>query len=773
MAGNDDGGGKKLYEFGPFRVDPEKETLVRAGEIIPLTPKTFQVLLVLVQNSTQIITKDDLMKSVWPGTFVEEGNLSRNIFLLRKALGESPQDHQYILTVPGRGYRFAEEVRLVPQQPVSIIAAQHSKVQVSVQETRPWGWIVGIVALAVAIASGATWFLLHREPVLADKVTLVIADFENTTGDSVFDGTLRQGLSVELDQSPFVSQISEDRIRQTLALMGKSSDQKLTPEIGREVCQRSGGVAVLNGSIASLGSEYVLGLRAVNCRTGDVLAQEQETAASKEKTLAALDQAAVKVRGKLGESLSTVEKFGTPLEEATTPSLEALQAYTLGRKMMVGRDQFNDAVPFFQRAIQLDPDFAMAYAVMGSAYFSLWERELAAENIKRAYDLRSRLSQPEKFYIESTYYHYVTGDLEKARQVYELAAETYPRYSGTHLRLWVLYTELGDYEKSLAEIREAIRLDPARTVNYTNLVENYIQLDRLPDARNAINDLHARQIDSSDLHLRIYLLDFLEGKTADMQTQLKWASGNPSAEHLALEMEAETAAYYGHMKQSRDLSSRARESAMRRQRKGLAAVFDANQSLWESLAGNKPDARRYADSALALSKARDVVYVAALSLALAGEDARAQALADEIAKRFPDSTRVQLEWAPSIRAVIALNHADPAQAITLLQPATRYELGFSGWSRLGAVYLRGNAYLAAHRWTEAAAEFQKIADHRGIAANDPFGALAYLQMGRAYSVGGDRAKAKRSYEEFLNRWKDADPDVPLLQVAEAEYATMP
>ena len=772
MAGNDDGSGKRLYEFGPFRVDPEKETLLRAGEIVPLTPKTFQVLLVLVQNSTQIVTKDDLMKAVWPDTFVEEANLSRNIFLLRKALGESPQDHQYILTVPGRGYRFAEDVRLVPEQPRSIIAAQQSRVQVSVQETRPWGWIVGVVALAVAIASGATWFLLRRKPVLADKVTLVIADFENSTSDSVFDGTLRQGLSVQLDQSPFVSLISDDRIRQTLALMGKAPDQRLTPEIGREVCQRTGGAAVLNGSIASLGSEYVLGLRAVNCRTGDVLAEEQETSNSKEKTLAALDRAVVKVREKLGESLSTVEKFDTPLEEATTSSLEALQAYTLGRRMMVGRDQFNDAVPFFERAIQLDPSFAMAFAALGSVYYSLWEHELAEEDIKRAYDLRTRLSQPERFYIESTYYHYVTGDLEKARQVYELAAETYPRYSGTHLRLWLLYTELGDYEKALAEIQEAIRLDPARTVDYTDEVVNYIDLNRLADARNVLNDLHAKNIDSPDLHLRVYVLDFLEGDTADMQNQVRWGAGSPVTEGELLEMDSETAAYHGHMKQSRDLTRRAKECAMRAQKKELAALFDANQSLWESLAGNKAESRQYADSALALSKGRDVLYEAALGLAFAGEEVRAQSLADELSQRFPDSTNVQLDWIPSIRAQIALNHADPSQAIALLQSAVRCELGASGWSRLGAVYLRGNAYLAAHRWMEAAAEFQKITDHRGIVANDPFGALAYLQLGRAYFGAADKPQAKRPYEEFLKLWKDADSAAPLLHEAVAEYTTL-
>jgi len=760
---------REFYAFGPFRLDPEKEILLRAGEPIPLQPKAFQILLVLVRRHQQLVTKDDLMKAVWPDTFVEEANLSRNIFLLRKALGESPQDHQYILTAPGQGYRFAENVRLVPDEEVSVIAAQRSKAQVRTQ-TKSWRWIAAATVLALAVAGGVGWFLLHRRPVLADKATLVIADFENSTGDPVFDGTLRQGLSVQLEQSPFLSLISDDRIRQTLVLMGKASDQHLTPEIGREICQRTGSAAVLDGSIASLGSQYILGLRAISCSTGDVLAQEQETVSSKEKVLSALDRAATKLRDKLGESLATVEEFDTPLEQATTPSLEALQAYTLGRQMMVGRDQFSDAVPFFQHAIQLDPNFAMAFAALGSCYQSLGETELGGEKIRRAYDLRTHLSQREKFYIESTYYHYVTGDLEKARQVYELSAQIYPRYSGTHLRLWVLYVELGNYDRSLREIREAIRLDPARAVNYVSQAANYIALDQIKEARSAANDILAKQPDSPFLRFNIYLLDFLEHDSADMQEQVRWAAGKPSAESTMLGYEAETAAYAGQMKQSRDFSKKAVASATRAQQLETAGQFEANQSLWEALAGNKDDALRRAEAALRLASSRELDYEAALGLALAGEESRAQALADDLAKRFPDDTQVQLNLLPTIRAQIALGQHNPSRAIKLLQPAVRYELGGFWWSRLGPIYVRGEAYLAAHRWLEAAAEYQKILDHPGIAINHPFGALAHLQMARAYAGAGDKAKAKACYEDFFDLWKDADSDVPLLKKAKAEYA---
>jgi eukaryotic-like serine/threonine-protein kinase len=344
---------KEFYEFGPFRADAEKEILLRARESVPLQPKTFQILLVLIRNHHQVVTKEDLMKAVWPDTFVEEANLSRNIFLLRKALGESPQDHRYIVTVPGRGYRFAEDVRLVAEQAGSTAAPQSPKSQVSPKKGRPLLWIAAAVALFLAILGAAIWRRAPRKSAVTDKTTVVLADFENSTGDPVFDGTLRQGLAVQLDQSPFLTLVSDDRIRQTLSLMGKSPDQHLTPAAGREVCQRTGSAAVLDGSITSLGSQYIVGLRAVSCSTGDVLAQEQETASNKENTLTVLDRAAARVREKLGESLNTVEKFDTPLEQATTTSLEALQAYTLGRKMMVGMDRFSDAVPFFQRAIQL------------------------------------------------------------------------------------------------------------------------------------------------------------------------------------------------------------------------------------------------------------------------------------------------------------------------------------------------------------------------------------------------------------------------------------
>jgi len=406
---------KRVFEFGPFRVDPDRELLLRGDEAVPLTPKTFQILLVLVRHGKDVVTKDDLMKIVWPDTFVEEANLSRNIFLLRKALGETPQDHQYIVTVPGRGYRFAEDVRLVAGPELSVVAASHTKLQVQVSESRPWGWIAAAVVLLIAVGAGTVRLLVQSSRALSAKDTLVIADFANSTGDPVFDGTLRQGLSVQLEQSPFLSLVSEERIHETLRLMGQPIDARLTPETGREICERTGSAAVLSGSIATLGSQYVLGMNAVSCHNGDVLDEEQVQVARKEEVLHALDQIARKFRTRVGESLASVGQHDTPLAEATTPSLDALKAYSRGWQFV-----FSDppaAIPFFTRAVEIDPQFAMAHAALGLIYGHTGESALAAEHTSKAYELRGHASEQEKFFITAYHEGRTTGNQEKAQQI--------------------------------------------------------------------------------------------------------------------------------------------------------------------------------------------------------------------------------------------------------------------------------------------------------------------------------------------------------------------
>ncbi|HEV2486661.1 MAG TPA: winged helix-turn-helix domain-containing protein [Terracidiphilus sp.] len=764
---------KQLYEFGPFRVDPEKELLLRGEETVPLAPKTFQILLVLMRHKKSVVTKDELMKSVWPDTFVEEANLSRNIFLLRKALGESPQDHQYIVTVPGRGYRFAEEVQHVPEQELSIVAASHAKVQIEVKESSRGRWLaIAAVILLILAAGAAGFFYFHRSKVLTEKDTIVIADFANSTGDPVFDGTLRQGLAVELEQSPFLTLIPDQRIQQTLRLMGQPPDARITPQIARDLCQRTQSAAYLTGSIASLGNQFVLGLKAVSCALGEVLADEQETASGKEKVLAALDTAAGKLRGKLGESLSTVEKFDTPLEQATTPSLEALQAYTLGRRTQVGKDEFAAAIPFLQRAIRFDPNFAVAYALLGSLYWNIGETVQGAEYARRAYELHAPVSEPERFYIESTYYHYVVGDLDKARQVYEVCIQSYPRNSSAPIRLFQLYGEEGKYQDALPQIREANRLDPSKEgLTSADLVDNLTRLNRFQEAGVAAQQTIAKGFDSSGLRLDLYRLAFLDDDASGMARQVQWITGKQNPEAKMFELQAQTAAYSGHLRESRDLSRQAIALAMRLQERENATDFEANAALQEALFGNMAAVRLLATPALGIPTGRQAQFAAALSFAITGDSSRAQSLADDLAKRYPDDTLLRFNFLPSIRAQIALNHNDPMKAIELLQSTEPYELsdvlGF-----LGPIYVRGEAYLMAHKGTEAAVEFQKIVDHRGIVANSPTGALAYLQLARAYALMDDSTKAKSEYREFLTHWKDADPDIPILQQAKMEYAKL-
>src|SRR5580698_5658322 len=472
MAISENEGIEELYEFGPFRVDPARETLLKAGVAVPLTPKTFQILLVLVRHGKEIVTKDDLMKTVWPDTFVEEANLSRNIFMLRKALGETAQDHRYIVTVPGRGYRLAENVRLLPDQEFEIAAATHSRVQIDVKETRPWKWIA--LAAVIVLALGGLWRMLsHRRAVLTTKDTVVLADFTNSTDESVFDETLRQGLAIQLRQSPYLSLISDQRIAHTLHLMGQRAGARLTPELARGVCERTGSTGILEGSIAPLGSQYVVTLQARSCRTGEVLDQEQAQAAKKEDVLSALGQIAGRFRNRVGESLTTIQEHNMPLAEATTPSLEALEAYSAGWKLHTANGAMA-ALPLLMRAVEIDPNFALAQATLGREYADLDESDLSAASTTKAWQLREHASDRERFYITATYEGLATGNLERARQNDEAWAQTYPRDPVPHSMLAGFPNKAaGRYQQALAEAGKAIEVDPDFAMGYYNLGVNH------------------------------------------------------------------------------------------------------------------------------------------------------------------------------------------------------------------------------------------------------------------------------------------------------------
>ncbi len=786
---------KVLYEFGPFRVDPEKQVLLREDHPVAISPKVFETLLILVRRSREVVSKEDLMKALWPDAFVEEANLSQNIFLLRKALGDTPEDRRYIVTLPGRGYRFVEQVHAVRQDGDDVVIESHSHAQMVVEQAddaefspalparldskESWKYLLPIGSVVALMVLGAAFFLHKRQPiVLGEKNSVLIADFTNTTGDPVFDGTLRQGLAVQLEQSPVLSLLSEDRIQQALRLMGQPSDARLTPDITRQICERTGSAAVLEGSMASMGSQYVLGLRAKNCRNGEVFAEEQAQTARKEDVLNALSQLATKFRTRVGESLTTVEKYDTTLAEATTPSLEALKAYSTGWKFAhTGSEEA--AEPFFKRATEIDPKFAMAYASLGLMYGSNGESALATENTSKAYELRDRASDHEKFFITAYYHGRATGNQEKAQQTCEAWAQVYPRDFIPHGMLsGFIYPSSGEYQRAAEEAEKAIQFAPDNAIGYVNLGYSNVYLDRPAEAERALRRASERRIEGPLISLLGYDVAFLKDDKAGMGRQMVLARGKSGVEDWISDREAFVLANSGHLHEARKMSQRAVNFAQEAGHQERSALFEIRAALREAFFGNAPAAKRGAMAALELAKNREVQYGAAFALALSGNSSEAQTLANDLERNFPEDTSVRFNYVPSVRALLALNHGEPFHAIEVLQTAVPNELGqprsaINGFfGALYPVYVRGQAFMAARQGAEAVTEFQKILDHRGAVVGDPIAALAYLQLGRAYALSGDQTKAKIAYQDFLTLWKDADPDIPVLQQAKAEYAKL-
>jgi eukaryotic-like serine/threonine-protein kinase len=605
---------------------------------------------------------------------------------------------------------------------------------------------------------------------LTEKDTVVLADFDNTTGDPVFDGALKQALSVELGQSPFLNVLSDRKVGETLAMMGRPKNDRITADVGRELCLRTGSKAVLGGTISSLGSHYLIDLSAVACGTGDTLAKEQGEATSKEDVLKALGRASSSLRSKLGESLPSVQKFDVPIE-ATTPSLDALKNFSMG---VTTSHEKGDApaIPFFKRAIELDPNFPIAYAALSLAYGNLQQRSLALEYATKAYQLRDRVSEKEKLRISALYFN-ATGEIEKEAQTYELWEANYPRDAIPHVNLGNSYSNMGQWDKAVAEHQEALRLVPSVTT-YANVGLDYIVMNRLPEAKSTFDEALAHNLDGGNLRGMIYLLAFLQGDAAQMEQQVAWAAGKPGNEDVLLSEQSDTEAYYGRMSKARDFSRRAEDSAVRADSKETAAFWQVTAALREAELGNAALAKQGVAAALALSPGRDVKVVAAFTLARIGDDARAKALAEELEKSYPTNTMLKLYWLPTINAAVDLNKGNASQAVVDLEAAAPYELGLAGTfiNYLYPAYVRGQAYLAERNGTAAAAEFQKLLDHRGIVGNFVTESLAHLQIGRAYAMAGDTAKAKAAYQEFFTLWKDADPDIPILKEAKAEFAKL-
>jgi len=640
---------------------------------------------------------------------------------------------------------------------------------------RYWKTVPLLTFVAVMLAVVGLFWQSRGRRRLSERDTVVLADFDNRTVDPMFDETLDQALSVGLEQSPFLNILSEQKTKETLLLMGRRASDRVSTDTAREICQRTGGAAVLAGSIASLGSQYVLGVNALNCRTGDLLAQEQAQAPRKEEVLTALNQVVTKLRSRLGESLDSIQKFDAPLEQATTPSFEALKDFSVGLKTHYEKSDA-EAIPWFKRATEVDPDFAVAYAALGTAYGNLGEPGLAGENIQRAFGLRNRATARERLIISGFYYTYVTGELEKANQTYALWAESYPRDSGPHAMLALGYDYMGQYEKALTETLEDVRLNPEDGTGYGNLVSLYVALGRLEEAQGAYREAQGRKLDNLYLHSNEYQIAFLRNDVAEMERQLAWATGKPGAEDYFLALQSDTEAFQGHLRKARTLSRRAIDSARRSGEEETAAMWQAAAALREVEFGNATQGMQGAAAVLVSSPTRDVLIVAALTFAMAGDFVRAQAITKRLSKQFPLNTVVNEYWMPSIRAAVELSHHNASGSIRLLEPAEPYELGepppqlFSG--SLYPVYIRGESYLSLRQGSAAAHEFQKFLDHRGIVVNCPLGALAHLGVAHSYALQADTTRALSAYQDFFAIWKDADPDIPTYKQAKGEYAKL-
>ena len=786
---------KRTYEFGPFRVDATEHVLFREGAVIPLKPKVFDTLLVLVENSGHLIEKDDLMKMLWPDTVVEENNLSQNISALRRALGDGRSPDQYIETLPRRGYRFVASVKELRDESADLVLEKHTLSSIVIEHEyedkameadrtplpaaqrsrstnrRMVTGLALIAALGIAAIATLIYVKYLRPSGLTDRDTVLIADFTNTTGDAVFDDSLKQALAVQLGQSPFLNIFPEVRVRETLRFMARSPDERITRDIAKEICERQGIKAMLTGSIAPLGSHYVINLEVTNPHTGDVIARQQLETESKEQVLQTLGKAATQLRGMLGESIASIQKFDAPIAQATTSSLEALKAFSLGRSQAIGA-KHRESIPFYERAVELDPNFAYACTELAVSYSQIGQAALSAQFAQRAFELRERASEYEKFRISWAYYVYATGEVDKVNEVGEIWKQTYPR-DYTAQNSVSFYRMTGQFERAADEAREAIRLDPNRPSGYVNLGYAFIGLNRFEEAQEIYERALARNIYGRYLHDGLYAAAFVIGNSGVMQQQMDWYTGRRD-EYIAFAWQSRAAAFAGQLRRASELSHRAADLAAGRDLKDAAAGFVMETALREGLVGQCQPATAETAKALATSR-RDRPFFdniespslpcGALALALCGEAGQAQSLADELSRQYPKATMINSIFLPVIRAAIEVQRRHPDQAIQLLQAASPYEAAARFWP----TYMRGQAYLRWQKGAEASAEFQKILDHRGWDPLSFFYPLADLGLARAAALAGDTAKSRKAYEDFFVLWKDADPDIPILQVARTEY----
>jgi eukaryotic-like serine/threonine-protein kinase len=773
--------------------------LTRQGTPVPLTGKCFDVLLLLVRQSPATVSKDELMRTVWPDTFVEESNLTQHVSLLRKALGESPQDRLYIVTVPGQGYRFVAQVRQAETNPRAIaeraqnepsslaeieapfvetpqgIEAQPAQVDVAATPRRQpsrasRAWVLFIV-LVLVLLIGLTFLRLHHTPTahaLGAKDSVLLAEFENRTGDPVFDGPLFEGAAVELEQSPYLDLVSPESVRETLRLMGHSPDDPVRLPLAREVCERLGAKALISGSIARLGDAYVVGVEAVGCSDGAILAREQVEASNKEQVIPVLGKAAAALRRRLGESLASIQTFDVPMEKATTTSLDALKSYSLGADERA-RGNEKASIPFFEHAFALDQNFAMAYVQLGAVYRNLGETEQAASWFKKAFDLRENLSEREKLHLTVRYHETIGGDIEKATETYEIWSHMFPRDPLPFNGLSARYQVVGQYQKAVDAARSSLALSSHYYVPYTNLARSLLALNRFDESQRACQQAAAVQRDSLGTHRVLYELAYIRHDRTSMQKEVDWARGT-ERENDMLGTEASVLIADGKLKSGRQLFQRSWASSLGSGLKEDAAYSMAGEALAEADLGNFDQARAQAAIALQMGDGIDALETAAEALALAGETRRADALVDELRQRFPRHSVLNRASLPTTLAAIELHKHNPQKAIELLQQAGPYD--FSEFSDMSPIYIRGLAYLQAHSGKEAAIEFQKLLDHPGIDPTSDRHPLAQLGLARACALTGDLRKSRKAYEDFFARWSDADKTIPVLQDALLEYKNL-
>ncbi len=666
-----------------------------------------------------------------------------------------------------------------PEMPQKVRAARSAAAQSksgAAKKKRSLSMIAASVVLAALV--GGFFFATRSAHALSEKDTIVLADFDNSTGDHVFDDTLRQALAVEIEQSPFLNTLSEQKVHDTLQLMGETEGDHLTADMERQVCVRAGSKALLKGSISALGNQYVIGLNAINCASGDSLANEQTRAASKDAVLDVVGKVGKTVRSKLGESLSSIRKYDIPLEEASTPSLEALSAYTIARKTQ--REKGDAAsISFFKRALDLDAKFALAYAGLATAYNNLGQVENASENAQKAFDLREHVTEREKLRIAAFYYSFVTGDVPQAIQAYELWAQNYPRDYLPHANMGNLYILLGQYDKAIAATEEARRLEPDNAHVYSNLATAYLALGQTEQATEIVAQAAQQKVNSTVLRVSRYQLAFLHGDATEMAANVAWAAHLPGSEGVLLSTQSDTEAYYGRLRSARETSQRAVDSSAASDMAEAAAIWRLNDALRENDFGYRDLARKQAEAALSRASGKQVWILAALTFARAGDEARAEALTRKLEQDYPSDMLLRSYWLPVIRGASALERGEAAKAVDLLQPVIPYDMAnpfpisSSPLGNMYSVYVRGQAYLQNQQAALAAGEFQKILAQRGTVLNAPIGTLARLQLARAYALSGDKAKARTQYQDFFHLWKDADPDVTILKQAKAEYAKLP